>query len=248
MVRPEVLNAAAVYEWLLLLSSQSPLWVPFFGSIILQNLLLSRWLMTSIPAPHLDHTPWLSSCCSAHSFPLSLDGFPSSSWNYIFGVKRDGSLVPFSSLSILPSYESHAVTVLNVNMLMTPYWHYLHRPLLWTWDSEVNFSPWMCIETQTYNTSWTNDFPKCHQNGIRAELGICTSCFIIFQCLSFSLSSNYFQDTAFHLKKLNSQKLSSMVVARASGTGKRGRCLSKSKNSSSKIYRSWDLKYSVVTS
>ena len=120
MVRPEGLNTAAMDEWLLLLSSQSPSWAPFFGSIILQKLLLSRWLMTSIPAPHLDHTPWLSSCCSAHSFPLSLDGFPSSSWNYIFGVKRDVSLVPFSSLSILPSYESHAVMVLNVHMLMTP--------------------------------------------------------------------------------------------------------------------------------
>ena len=132
-----------------------------------------------------------------------------------------------------------------------PYWHYTHRPRLWTSDSEVNCQsdlfPWMCIERQTYNTSWSNDFPKYHQNGIRPELGICTSCFIIYQCLFFSLSSNYFQDTAFHLKKLNSQKPSSMVVARASGTGKRGRCLSKSKNSSSKIYRSWDLKYSVVT-
>ena len=118
-MRPEVLNTAPVMNDLLL-SSQSLSWVPFFGSITLQQLLLSWWPMTSIPAPHLDHTPWLSSCHSAHSFPLPLEGFPSSSWNYIFGVKRDHSLIPFSSLSILPSYESHAVMVLNVNMLMTP--------------------------------------------------------------------------------------------------------------------------------
>lgn len=65
-------------------------------------------------------------------YPLSLDGFPSSFWNYIIGVKRDYPLVPFSSLSILPSYEPHAVLVLNVNMLMLPV---LALP---TWASLMN--------------------------------------------------------------------------------------------------------------